>query len=204
MKKRFLTLSFVLLFSLFAVSCASTSHRSVVRTSADSTIDLSGRWNDTDSRLVAEEMVKDVMQRSWLNDFFDANNKKPVVIVGAIKNKTSEHISTDTFTKDLERELINGGRVKFVADRSAKKELRAEVESQQSFATEETAKKLASETGADFMLQGTISSVVDAVEGEKVVFYQVDLELINLESSEKAWIGSKKIKKLISQDKHKW
>lgn len=203
MSRRIWALFFLFFFSLLLVSCAS-SQRKVVRTSVDSTIDLSGHWNDTDSRLVAEEMVKDVMERSWLTDFFNLHNAKPVVIVGTIRNKSSEHISTETFTKDLERELINGGKVRFVADKSARSELREEVESQQSFATQESAKKLASERGADFMLQGTISSVVDAIEGKKVVFYQVDMELVNLESSEKVWIGSKKIKKLVSQDKYKW
>ncbi|HOW52956.1 MAG TPA: penicillin-binding protein activator LpoB [bacterium] len=188
---------------LLTVSCA-TGNRTVERTSADTAIDLSGHWNDTDSRLVAEEMVADVTQRPWLEEFSTASGKKPVVIVGQVKNKTAEHIQTDTFIKDLERELINGGRVKFVAADKERAALRQEREDQQSQATEDTAKRLAAETGADFMLQGMISSVTDAVEGKKVVFYQVDLELVNIESNEKVWIGSKKIKKVISQDSHKW
>ncbi|HNT27216.1 MAG TPA: penicillin-binding protein activator LpoB [bacterium] len=189
---------------IFSVSCASQSHK-VTRTASDEAIDLSGRWNDTDSRLVAEEMIRDVLSRAWIDDFNGANEgKKPVVIVGRIRNKSSEHIATDVFIKDLERELINGGRIKFVASKAERGELRSEKEDQQSNATEDSAKKLASETGADFMLQGTISSVTDAVEGQKVVFYQVDLELVNIESNEKVWIGSKKIKKVVEQAKSKW
>jgi len=192
------------ILAVIAVSCA-TQSRKVTRTAADEQIDLSGRWNDTDSRLVAEEMVRDVTTRPWIDDFQNANEgRKPVVIVGRIRNKSSEHIATDVFIKDLERELINAGRVKFVASKEQRAELRAEKEDQQSNASEETAKRLAQETGADFMLQGVISSVTDAVEGQKVVFYQVDLELINIESNEKVWIGSKKIKKVVEQAKHKW
>ena len=65
-------------------------------------------------------------------------------------------------------------------------------------------KKLANETGADFMLLGSINSVVDTWEGEKVVYYQIDLELINLEAHTKVWIGDEKIKKIIEQDNYKW
>ena len=192
------------LTAMAAVSCA-TQNTKVTRTAADEQIDLSGHWNDTDSRLVAEEMVRDIMTRPFIDEFMNTKEgQKPVVVVGRIRNKSSEHIATDTFIKDLERELINGGRVKFVAGKDQRDEVRTEKEDQQSNASEDTAKRLAQETGADFMLQGVISSVTDAVEGQKVVFYQVDLELVNIESNEKVWIASKKIKKVVEQAKHKW
>ncbi|MEL6153113.1 MAG: hypothetical protein AAFQ78_03740, partial [Bacteroidota bacterium] len=46
--------------------CASTQ---VTRISTNKVLDLSGRWNDTDSRLVAEQMVKDVSNSPWLERF---------------------------------------------------------------------------------------------------------------------------------------
>lgn len=52
--------------------------------------------------------------------------------------------------------------------------------------------------GADFMLQGTINSIVDSYKKEQVVYYQVDLELTNLETNEVVWMGDKKIKKQVS------
>lgn len=194
---------FMLLISLVFVSCSGPK-RTVKRTAADTTVDLSGRWNDTDSRLVAQQMIKDVLGRPWLSDFAAENSKKPVVIVGTIRNKSSEHIATEQFSKDLERELINSGSIKFVASRQERNEVRAEREDQQSQAREETAKALAAETGADFMLKGVITSTTDAIDGRKIVFYQVDMELIHLETNEKVWIGTKKIKKDIQQDSASW
>ena len=47
------------------------------------------------------------------------------------------------------------------------------------------------------MMNGVITSIVDQYGKNKVVFYQVDLELTNLETNEKVWIGDKKIKKAI-------
>ena len=195
---------FILLIVIaFLVSCAG-SKRKVTRVSSESVTDLSGRWNDTDSRMTAEAMIEDLLTRPWLDDFGRMTGKKPVIIVGQVRNKSSEHINTDVFTKDIEKELLNSGKVTFVATSDEREQLREERLDQQHFASRETMKKWADETGADHMLLGSINSVVDAVEGQKAVFYQVNLELINIEKNTKVWIGEKKIKKLIEQDKYSW
>ena len=175
----------------------------VDRVAVDETIDLSGRWNDTDSRLVAEQMIGEVFNHPWADDFIAQNGKKPVVIVGTIRNMSSEHLETGVFAKDIERELVNSGKVKFVANANERGELRQERLEQQQFSTEETAKRLAAETGADFMLKGSIKTQMDIEGRQQVKFYQTDLELINIESNEKVWIGTKKIKKLVKKPRFK-
>jgi len=188
---------------LTVLGCAQQT-RSVSRISTDEVTDLRGDWNDTDSRLVAEQMVKDLLYRPWLSNFVSDEDRQPVVIVGTVRNKSTEHIQTETFIKDIERELINSGKVEFVADAKARKEIRNERMEQQSYASDDSAKRLAAESGADFMLQGTITSNVDAIGGKEAKFYQVDLELINVESNKKVWIGSKEIKKFVQKSKTKW
>jgi len=183
------------------VSCGTT--RSVSRVSADTQIDLSGRWNDTDSQMTAQAMVDDSLRRPWLADFSTKNKKKPVVIVGAIRNRSEDHIDASVFSKDIERELINSGKVTFVANAQEREGIRSERMDQQMEADPATIKRLGKETGADFFLQGIITSTADAVEGQKVILYKVDLELINIESNEKVWIGSKSIKKFIEQSKYR-
>ncbi len=196
-------LAVMILALLFIMGCASTT-RTVERTSSDTVTDLSGNWNDTDSKLVAEQMIQDMTYRPWLQNYVMEMDKKPVLIVGTIRNFSSEHIQTATFIKDIERELINSGKVKFVASKQERDEIREERKEQQSYASDETAKRLAQESGADFVLQGGIKSNVDASGGKAAKFYQIDLELINVETNEKVWIGSKEIKKLISKKKAKW
>ncbi len=198
MKKMFV----LLLLAVLMVGCAG-SGRQVTRMEPNTQTDLSGSWNDTDSRLVAEEMINDCLRRPWLTDFVASAGKKPVVTVGTIRNMTSEHINTETFTSDFERELTNSGQVRFVARRDQRAELRSERTDQQEWASAATMKQLKAETGADFALLGAIKTIVDQEGGKKVVFYQTDLELINIESMEKVWIGTKKIKKGISQGKWK-
>ncbi len=175
--------------------------RTVQRVAADDVHDLSGRWNATDSRLVAEEMVGDVLRRPWLSQFTARAGRHPVVIVGNVRNRSAEHIELGTFVKDIERELINSGVVRFVASSAERSEVRSERMDQQSYSTEESAKRLAAETGADYMLQGSIKTLIDAVSGRQAKFYQVDMELIHIENNEKVWIGSKKIQKLVRQSR---
>lgn len=190
------------LSALVLAGCATTP--TVRRTEVDETIDLSGEWNDTDSRLTAEEMVKDSLSRPWLTDFSEGKNKKPRVIVGTVSNKSHEHISTETFVKDLERELTNSGRVVFVASKEQRDEVREERLDQAKNASVKTAKSMGQEYGADFMLKGQINTVLDAAGKRQVRFYQVELEMINLLTNEKVWIGQKKIKKDVVYPKRKF
>ena len=178
--------------------------KTVTRVEPDEQIDLSGDWNDTDSRLVAEEMIKDVLGRPWLAEFKGDKKRTPVVIVGTVRNRTAEHIATTAFIKNLERELINSGRVDFVANKEERQEVRDERTDQQEFSSAETLKKFQQETGADFMLRGDITSIIDAEGGQQVKYYQVNLELVNIETNRKAWIGEKKLKKLVSQSGSKF
>ena len=182
---------------LVLASCATS--RSVSRVSGDAQIDLSGRWNDTDSSLVAQSMIDDVIKRPWLSDFTGANNRKPIVIVGAIRNRSDEHIDAEVFINDIERELINSGKVSFVANDKDREAIRNERMNQQTEANPDTIKRLGQETGADFFMQGVITSTIDAVQGKRVVSYKVDLNLVNIETNETVWIGAKQIKKFIKQ-----
>lgn len=185
------------------VSCSGPT-KTVSRVGVDETIDLSGRWNDADARMVSEKIVEDVLDANWLYNWMNDNDEKPIVIVGTIGNKTDEHINTETFATDIERELVNSGQVRFVAGKEQRDEIRDERLNQQSQASEETAKRLAQEIGADFMLQGNLSSISDMADGKKVVYYQADMKLVNVETNEIVWMGTKKIKKMVEQSKLKW
>ncbi|MFY8020742.1 MAG: penicillin-binding protein activator LpoB [Bacteroidia bacterium] len=174
-----------------------TQQRQVQRVNPNQVIDLSGRWNDTDSKLVAEEMIKDVLDRPWRMNFENKFGKKPTVIIGQVKNKTSEHIDATNFIKNMERSFINSGTVSLVQSGDARVEARDERNDQQTFASEETRKKWGKEKGADFILSGVITSIVDEYKNQKVVSYQVNLELTDLETNEKVWLGEKQIKKFV-------
>lgn len=190
----------IALAAMAAVLMATTpscSHK-IERVSVEETIDLSGNWNDTDSRMVAEAMVDQILKGGWISEYNRTHaNQKPVVIVGLVYNKTSEHIDASTFIKDVEKAFINSGKVRLVQADAKREALRQERASQQNYSSLETAKQWGKELGADYMLQGDIASITDAYKKEKVTYYQTSLELSDLESNEVVWIGDKKIKKYI-------
>ena len=180
------------------LSACSTS---VERLDAQEQIDLSGAWNDTDSQLVAREMIEDSLSRTWISNFVQSEGKDPVVIVGRVKNLSHEHINTNTFVANMERELINSGEVQFVASSANRQEIRDERADQDLNATEATRKEAGQEYGADYIMQGQINTIVDVDGTTQVRYYQVNLELISLKDNRKVWVGEKKIKKLIKNSK---
>ncbi|MFZ5594054.1 MAG: penicillin-binding protein activator LpoB [Pseudomonadota bacterium] len=183
--------------SVFSTGCATR----VERLPVDEVQDLSGAWNDTDSRLVSDEMIKDVLSAPWLSAYQGAHKAPPALIVGEVRNLSHEHINTQTFISDMGRVLINSGKVQFVASRGQREEIREERKDQDLNAREDTRKPMGMEQGADFMLKGAINTIVDASGKTQVRYYQVDLSLISMSDNRIVWVGQKKIKKLVERSK---
>lgn len=196
--------SFAAFFLVLVAACASLlfgcASTKVERVSTDTVTDLSGYWNDTDVRIVAESLVGDCVGAAAITNYIRTNGRLPVVIVGNFRNDSDEHIDTSILTKKFETALINSGKVDFVASSSERGEIRQEREEQQEWASEETAKRLANETGADFMLIGSVKTMVDQADGTMSRTYWVYGELIDIESNRKLWIGeNSEIKKIIKR-----
>ena len=188
----------LLLFALLGLSACGTQ---VERVDVEETHDLSGAWNDTDSRLVSEEMINDMLSRPWRQDYTNRYRKQPAVIVGTVRNLSHEHINVNTFVNDIERAMINSGKVTFVASSQEREEIRDERKDQDLHAREDTRKAMGQELGADFMLKGSINTIIDMEGTTQLRYYQVDLNLISLRDNRIVWIGQKKIKKLVKNSK---
>ena len=174
--------------------------KEVTRIDPNSVTDLSGRWNDTDSRLVANQLIKESLTADWARRYAETHGgEAPAVLIGDFRNRTMEHIATGTFARDLERAFINSGAVKVVASGEERSDLRAERADQQENARADTRARMAQELGAKYMLQGTIEAIADEEGREKVVFYQIDATLVDVESNLKVWTGQQKIKKYIEK-----
>lgn len=188
----------VLVAASLAVSACGIKR--VTRIDPEAVTDLSGRWNDTDSRLVANELIGQSLGANWSRDWAATNGGvSPTVIVGEFRNRTFEHIAIGTFVRDLERAYIQSGTVRVVASAEEREEVRAERQDQQTNASAETRARMAREMGARFMLQGDVQAIEDSEGRERVVFYQIDATLLDLETNAKVWVGQHKIKKYIQR-----
>lgn len=191
----------ILATALTAISLAGCTKTEVRRVGVEEVKDLSGAWNDTDSRLVSEEMIRDSLSGGWLKKHSRESKKPPVVIVGNVRNLSHEHINTRTFVADLERAFVNSGDVDVVASKSEREGIRDERADMDLNASEESRKEMGKESGADYMLIGSINTIIDASGSEQVRFYQVDLTLVSMSDNRKVWTGQKKLKKDVQNAK---
>ncbi|MCW7753736.1 penicillin-binding protein activator LpoB [Desulfobotulus sp. H1] len=190
----FFPVTLLVAWALFTAGCAGTT---VQRVDPTEEIALTDRWNATDSRLVSEEMIDDMLSFPWISRWQTGNprNPQPTVLVMGVRNRSHEHIAVDTFVNDLRRAMIRSGKVDFVAGGDMRDAIRAERLDQEFQATPETAAAIAQETGANFALSGSIDSFVDQVDGRRVTSYQIDLRLIDMTTNREVWSGQKKIQK---------
>lgn len=179
---------------ILSISCQT---RSVTRINPETQIDLSGRWNDSDSRLVADKMVNELLTSDKFKDYLKENEKKPAIVVGLIKNKTSEHIDAGTYIKKFELAIYNSNLAELVESEEFRDKLRLERAQQQDFASPETVSQWGKEIGADLMLFGEMTSETDTYNNRRVVNYITTLFLTDIETNKRVWYGQQEIKKLV-------
>jgi len=188
---------------VMAVSCSSDPK--VTRVDPKTQTDLSGYWNDTDVRIVCESLINDCLRAPRVaQEIQDKRGKIPTVLVGRFINESSEHIDTSIIADIMEITIFNSGKMNFVAGGAIRDALRAERQDQQTYASEETAASLGKEVGADFMLFGTVRTIVDKAGNKTTRTYYVSAELTNVETNTRLWMGqNSEIKKIIVQPRNK-
>jgi penicillin-binding protein activator len=181
------------LIVLLMTGCA----RTVSRIDPGQQIDLSGRWNDSDSRQVANKMITELLASEKYKDYAKTLGKKPAIIVGLIKNKTSEHIDASNYIKKMELAIFNSGVADLVESDAFRDKIREERAQQQDFASPETVSQWGKETGANLMLFGEMTSETDVYNKKRVVNYVTTLFLTDMETNKRIWYGQEEIKKYI-------
>lgn len=182
--------------ALLALTACSTK---VERIGMDEQRDLSGKWNDTDSRIVSETMIEAMLSSRWLENYERDHDQPPTVVVGDVRNLSHEHINVNTFISDVEAAVINSGRVSFIAGGDVREAIRDERAQQDLHASAETRKEMGQEVGADYMLTGTINSIVDTEGNEEVIYYQVNLALTSIADNRRVWVGQEEIRKFVER-----
>jgi len=188
-------MSRLLLFGVFILLFGCS--RSVTRIDPTTEINLSGRWNDSDSRIVADKMIAELTNSERFKEYVKAKGTKPAIIIGLVRNKTSEHIDADNYIKKLEAAIFNANIANLVENDEFRDKLRVERANQQEFADPSTVKEWGKETGADLMLFGEMTSETDVYNKDRVVNYVTTLFLTDMETNQRIWYGQQEIKKHI-------
>lgn len=186
--------------ALMLGACGGNRNYDITRVDPNVVIDVDYRFTGDDAREVYRAMVDDALYRRWIDEWMQTHaGAKPVVIVGPMRNDTEDYIDTEDFTTEWERELLNSGRVRFVAMAPQRDPVRQERAQGQEWNTPETRKQMRAELGADLIMIGRIGDGQQRSRDGRTIIkeYKVTLELINLETNEKVWIGSHDIKKVV-------
>lgn len=202
--KKILSIPFaIILLGALLSSCSSAPR--VSRVDSFTQIDLSGRWNDADVRMVSNSLIVDCLNSprvlQYIQQFSSQNNGNlPACLVGSFRNESSEHIDTSIISRSMEIAILNSGKMDFVAGGDVLAEIRSERLDQLLYASDATAAALGYEIGADLLLTGTVRSIVDRSGNTQVRSYFVSAELTNIENRTRLWMGeNNEIKKVIRQ-----
>jgi uncharacterized protein (TIGR02722 family) len=152
---------------------------------------LNDRWSETDMQRVVKDLVAKMLKSRHVQNA----KTPPVIMVTRLRNETDEHINTDSIMDMVRVELQNASEVQFV-NKSARDDVAEEYEYQNSGMVSDTTKKgPGGQVGADFILDGALTSNVQDINKRKTVYYKVTLNMTNLQTNVIKWTGYKELRK---------
>jgi uncharacterized protein (TIGR02722 family) len=152
---------------------------------------LDDRWSESDM----QEAVSSLVQSAVAHHSISTAARPPLVMVTRLQNKTSEHIDTQSVMDMVRVELMRGGKVSFV-DKEAREDISEEYDYQESgIVNRESKKGKGNQTGADFIINGRLDSIVKQVDKRKTVYYKITLNMTNLSTGVIVWSDYKQIRK---------
>ena len=130
---------------------------------------------------------------------------RPVMFMDSIRNKTSEHIDTEAITDTIRTKLLRAGKFRFV-DMSKVAAVKQQLEYQQSSGMVDPASmvRLGKQTGARYMVYGNLASIVKDNGKVKDVYYQMTMNLMDLQNGELLWADQKEIRKQAKKSTFGW
>jgi len=182
----------VILFSLGLAACGP---KAFVKGEYDDNVEdtnlLTDKWSETDM----QKAVADLVASATAHPAISAAKRPPIVMVTKLQNKTSEHIDTQSITDMLTVDLMKTGKVSFI-DKAAREDIADEYDYQDSgMVSRETKKGKGGQTGADFIMNGRLDSIVQEAGKDKTVYYKLTMNLTNLKTGVIVWTDQKQMRK---------
>lgn len=183
---------------------AGCSNKSVVRygdATAVETTDIN--FGSTDLQTVAGQMTDSLLTSGVVGTL--TQNKRPIMFVERLKNKTSEHIDTESITDSISTKLLRSGKFRFV-DMSRVEAAREQIKFQQDsgMVDQNKAIQFGKQVGAEYMLYGNLSSIVKKNKDKSDVYYKFTLRLMDLESGLVEWADETEIRKTKEKERVSW
>lgn len=151
-------------------------------------------FGSTDLQKIAAEMVDSMMMSGSVSAI--TRDGRPIVFVERIKNKTSEHIDTESITDTISTKMLNSGRFRFVdMDRVEAVRDQLNFQNNDELVNQSTAIQFGKMVGAQYMLYGNLSSIVKNAGSDKDVYYKMTMRLMDLQTGLIEWADETEIRK---------
>ncbi len=152
---------------------------------------LDDRWSETDMQKIVQDLVAKMVQSRAIKNA----KRPPIVMVTRLENQTDEHINTQSIMDMVRVEVSNSGAVEFV-DKAARDDVADEYKYQNSgMVSDETKKSKGGQIGADYIVNGRLTSITKDINKSKTVYYKLTLNMTNLKTNIIKWTGYKELRK---------
>jgi hypothetical protein len=194
MKQTMKTVSSIFAVSVLALTVAGCGGNKVKYGDAKSVETTTTDFGSTDLQQMAEKMVDSLLTFPPIVEY--TAKKRPVMFVDTIKNKTTEHIDTESITDTVSSRLLRSGKFRFVdMTKVAAVKEQLEYQTESGMVNPAAATQMGKQIGAEFMLYGNLSSIVKKSSDSKDVYYKFTMKLMNLETGILEWSDEKEIRK---------
>lgn len=164
---------------------------------------LSDRFNENDLQLIAKKMAESLANSPRFQQPRQ-DGSLPIVLVGKLKNSTSEHIDMRSLGDKIQTALAQTGRFALV-DQAARQDIAEEYEYQQSgYVDPNAAKGPGQQTSVDFLMTGDLASIIQEVGNDKLVYYKMTAKLSNVRTGLIEWTDEKQIRKKFEKKSVGW
>ncbi len=174
--------------------CASTMQYG----DAGSAKPLTTEFGSSDLQQIAETMVDSMVAFPPLVEL--TAGRRPVVSVDVVKNKTMQHIDTESITDSIRAKLIRSGKFRFI-DRTTDAQTIEELKTQQDsgLVDKKSAVPFGQQVGAEFLLTSNFSEIRQKAGSITDVYYKFTMSLKNLKTGILEWSDEKEIRKVFKR-----
>ena len=149
---------------------------------------LSDRFNASDLHLLSDRAAASLLGAKL-------GTPRPTLVVGRWENRTHEHVDVSALQDAVVVQLQRSGQLQ-VLDRAARTELAEEYDYQASgYVVALEAKAPGEQASADYLLTGELTSLVEEVGTDKVVYYRLTTKLTQVRTGLLEWSDQQELRK---------
>ena len=156
-------------------------------------------WSAKDLKEVADYMANSIAKSTNSSGSELSQGKPRWILAKNLRNETDEHVNTRTIMEKIRTRLINDGIARF-ADDQALNDILNQLKFQQSgLFDNSTVAQIGKLVGAKYILRGTISSIRKRSDRKNVIYYNITLQVVSIETGEIMWTDEKEVQRLTSK-----